>query len=653
MPEQSGTSTESVSTLPEKGADSSNGAFGIASATQNAISGTLASPGSEGLRTQLLDEIRRDPTQKINTLSERLTSEKMQQLIRCTRETYYSMDSAKSALACLDAALRNAVLLKHLDATDAQELSALARHTMGLYLNTHQYHNAVHVLSMTRETLHLAEIVEICDPEALRSLVIAGLYHDTGNGIHPEPATSKDADEAQAVAIFMRDVHEAERRIKQKEDVGSLAALAKLGTVETQGENVSQVELIGACIAATVFRDRFAPADSLAFQEYMNAILVHIHSTSDADALPIRDLRRMTRLMESAPAWIARDADVVGSTFETSIVCANLLNRGEDVLRGFADKVGPRKYHNGFIGFLGAAFYKGQDTGAVETAREGSPLYLPKGEGNDIAIAKYGKEQLLLEKKRFETVMSEHGSMLTILFVLIGEAAAKGESFLALPLQEVHNRLAQFSRDPERVQRAKSILKEEEITSLDIDLDAYPLLKDARYQELAIPAMTPGLINRIFTPNSHLTEEQAEVAEKLSDIVKNCDPVKQPILFNVLELANMHPEQLKRTHFTSGQTIIEKNKVTGLVFILLEGAASVKLNTNNEERQITVYPGEVLGEVSALTGKGATADVVATTDIECISLPAHLVKDEYHTEILRIRMLKIMEERLRQDEVRK
>lgn len=602
----------------------------------------MLSPNHGAERLKLLSKLQATP-QKMNTLAVGLDAEEMELLKQHTREEYEGMESAMSALARLDAAI-----LKHFDAEEADELRALARHTMGLYLNTHQYHNAVHALSMTRESLHLAEIANIQDVEVLRTLVIKGLYHDAGNGIHPTPPTTKEADEAQAVEIFMRDIREAQRRIKFNEDVGELAALARLRSVKVNGESVDQRELVAACIAATVFRDRFAPTTSLAFQEYISSILEHVHRT-DPDFLPFREVKRFISLMESGPAWIARDADVAGSTYSHAVLTNNLLNREEDARRGMAADVGPVRYHNGFIGFIGAAFHQGSETDVVKTARGGSPLYLPEGQGNAGAIMEYGKQQLHVEKARFEKLIGEHDSMLTALFVLIGESVKNGESFLQLPLKEIHNRLAQLALDLGRLDRAKGVLTKEEITSLDLDLDRYPLLQDKRYDTLTIPAMTPGLVNRIFAPNTTLTTEQEEVAERLQEIERDSNPERQPVLLSILELADLNPEKIQRETFQQGTKIITKGTHPGRVFILLKGTASVNLGNG---QSFPVLPGTVLGEMSALSDKEASADVVANTDVDAISLPADLVRNEYGTEELRIRMMGIMEKRQQQDRER-
>lgn len=607
----------------------------------------LEFPDRETLRLALLEKLQKHQTldrkqQKINTLAKGLTPEEMEQLMEYTRQTYMEMPSAQSALLRLDAAL-----IKYFSENEAQELSMLARHAMGHYINIDQYHNAVHMLSMTRESLHLADIADIEDKtDILRALVIQGLYHDAGNGIHPVPPVNEQADEVQAVAIFVKDLREARMLSQAEKTPGLRKTLTKLGGVKINGKAAEQTELIAACIAATVFRDRFAPTSSLAFQQYVKSILGHVHRTDTPEFLPIQDLERFTQLMESQPAWIARDADIAGSTYTSHVLGNNLLNRGEDVLRGMGAESGFSAYHAGFIGFIGAGFHQGPVTDAVKAAREGSPLYLPQGEGDSAAIFAYGQDQLAHEKNRFEQLASQHTPMLNALFVLIGEAAAKGERFLQLPLTEIRIRLEQLIGDTNRVERARKILKQENIASLDIDLQRYPLLRDERYQTMTIPSMTPGLINRIFAPNTDRTKEQEEVASALETIEKNAKPDQQPILFSILELADLNPENITRESFEANQPIITKGTRPGRVFIILDGEVSIILN---EQQTFSAGPGTVLGEISALRDQETTADCIATTNVNAISLPAELVAKEYRNEPIRLRMTDLMNERRKKD----
>ncbi len=574
--------------------------------------------------------------QKLNTLAAGLTPDEMEELKELTRQEYLAMESAVSTLTRLDAAL-----MKHFDSKDAKELQDLARHTMGLYLNTHQYHNAVHALSMTREALHLAEIAGIHDEQSLKTLVIQGLYHDAGNGEQPTKPTTKDADETQAVAVFVKDLKEVERRIRAEEDLGELSVLAKLTSVNIHGKDFDQKTVIAACIAATVFRDRFAPTETLALQQYVGGILEHVHSAPNYTFLQIRHLEEMTELMGSGLAWIARGADVVGSTFDMSVLQNNILNRVEDVRRGVGDEVGPAGYHAGFIGFVGAKFFAGPANPAVAAARGGSVLFLPEGEGDAASVIAYGKVQMDEETQRYETLMKEHGSLLTGLYVLIGEAHARGENFLTLPVAEIYARIQELAASPDRVKRAGLILKKEKIDSLDINLENYPLLQESRNAHCTISAMTPGLVNRLFAPNAAQTAEQAWMYDRLAKIEQCTNGREQPILVSMLELANLHAGTLKHESFKNGESIIAKDSQSGRVLVILEGTVTI----NTGDHTFARGPGAVIGEISALTNKPANADVIAESDVVAASLPAELLCGEYNTEDLRRHILELIKTR--------
>lgn len=596
----------------------------------------------KGRRLELLRKIETAvPGQKVNSLAAGLTADEMEELTDLTRERYLTMESAVMTLKVLDAAL-----IKHFVPQDAQQLRDLARHAIGLYLNTHQYHNAVHALSMTREALHLAQTAGITDPETLRTLVIQGLYHDAGNGIKPEPANSREADEAQAAEIFMKDVREAKRRIAQGEPLGALSALGKLSEVTVAGKNHPQETVIIACIASTVFRDRFVAPKGLALEEYMCAILEHGHGVEkDKSTQDVYRLQReMVDLMESTPAWIARDADIVGSTRSPYVFYNHILNRVEDTRRGLAKGVRPKKYHAGFVGFIGASFHSGQETEAVKTAKAGSPLYLPKeqGGGDQVAVIEYGKKQLQEENRRFDTLLKEHEPMLNALFVLIGEADRDGEKILEMPLKTLRARLTQLAGDPRRVERAQQILTDEPPTSFELDLSGYPLLGDPRYAHMSLAEMTPGLMNRIFAPNAQQTQRDESVMLQLETLEQQARPDEQPVLLSLLELANIYPELFTESSLAAGKHVIHKDTKPEYVYIILEGSADIHLPTGVK----TVGKGAVLGEISALSGKNAMADVIANTNLELLALPASLVEEAYPTEELRLKMLELAERRL-------
>lgn len=239
-------------------------------------------PEDEVARLDMLQKLQREG-KKVNTLSIEGGNER-RGAMDVTRRKYGTMDSARQGSNRLFAALN-----EHFSKGDARELKDLARHASGHYLNTHQYHSAPHALGMTREMLQLAEIAGYTDPMVKKALVVAGIYHDTGNGLHPVPPVGPGADEVQAFKILAEDMKTAEsvaRLSEQGLHSGSsneLKALQNIRnekvTIKEGGKDVQypMLDVIAACIAATVFRDRFAPSDVIAFDQYVINILEILH----------------------------------------------------------------------------------------------------------------------------------------------------------------------------------------------------------------------------------------------------------------------------------------------------------------------------------------------------------------------------------------
>ena len=73
-----------------------------------------------------------------------------------------------------------------------------------------------------------------------------------------------------------------------------------------------------------------------------------------------------------------------------------------------------------------------------------------------------------------------------------------------------------------------------------------------------------------------------------------------------------HCAELPSTTFSAGDTIIEQGQVAGSVFVLVEGTVSIV----RDDAQLAVLdtPGALLGEMSTVLDRPATASVVAVTD---------------------------------------
>jgi hypothetical protein len=722
----------------------------------------LLSPDKELRRQELLTRIK-NSKQKVNVLSDTVSAEDMEELRALTREIYEAMDSSRLALLRLDAALD-----EHFSAEEAESLKKLTRHVMGYYLNTHQYHNAVHAISMTRETLHHLQLLGIDDRQMKRVMVIQGLYHDTGNGEHPVAADTGDgrkADEVQAVEIFMRDwaVMDALKNANQPipAHLASLSDGDNPVTVSNSEKIVHTTErnLIGAVIASTVFRDRFAKAKKMGFDtKYIGHAVSHVRRKEYGE-VRIGELEHMIELMDSTPAWVAKNADISGSLSDANVLLLNVLNRQEDIRRGLGNKKGVEAYHNGFIGLLGAMFYNGPENAAqIAAKQEGNPFYVPDAPNKE-ALAAYGKTRLLNEKKRFAELMQTHKPMFTALFVLMGELLGSKEnqkSLLELPISEIALRLEKLSQDDERIQRANAIFTDETppVSSLDFDLADYPLLRDPAFATKTIPELTPGDMNRLFAPfasvasneqeNSHIAairtikpnttvvqgsetdveDAYVDVADRiakeiwkmntglsdaqkqalrdamhpphaesialntaqkwnalracgftvdqirdlsftmilpiavqqgrdtymataleLSGIQKEIGTQLDPAFLHVLDIADLTPEVLTKETFKPGDVIIDQHIRPERVFVILKGEAIVQLPSGNK---IPCTKGAILGEISALTGELPRANVLAggTENIEVITFPSFELAKDYENESLRVRTLRLGNERM-------
>jgi CRP-like cAMP-binding protein len=80
-------------------------------------------------------------------------------------------------------------------------------------------------------------------------------------------------------------------------------------------------------------------------------------------------------------------------------------------------------------------------------------------------------------------------------------------------------------------------------------------------------------------------------------------------------LAHAYDEEL----FPTGQRILRKGMSGAGLYVVLDGEATVVLDGNELAR---LGRGEFFGEVSALLGGAPTADVVASTPLRCLVVPA-------------------------------
>ena len=127
------------------------------------------------------------------------------------------------------------------------------------------------------------------------------------------------------------------------------------------------------------------------------------------------------------------------------------------------------------------------------------------------------------------------------------------------------------------------------------------------------------------------------IAETLSQLALFAD--LQPA--QVEAIAHEFSEQA----FAAEGRVLRQNLSGSGLFVILEGEAAVRLDGQEVAR---LGRGEFFGEISALTGEAPNADVVATTFLRCLVVPAPQLERfllEHPTVLLRI--LKVEVRRLR------
>ena len=109
----------------------------------------------------------------------------------------------------------------------------------------------------------------------------------------------------------------------------------------------------------------------------------------------------------------------------------------------------------------------------------------------------------------------------------------------------------------------------------------------------------------------------------------------------VEEIAHAFGEQA----FPQGQRVLRQNLSGSGVFVILEGEATVVLDGEELTR---LARGDFFGEISTLTGEAPNADVVASTFLRCLVVPAPELEGFLlgHPTVL-LRMLKVEVRRLR------
>jgi len=102
-----------------------------------------------------------------------------------------------------------------------------------------------------------------------------------------------------------------------------------------------------------------------------------------------------------------------------------------------------------------------------------------------------------------------------------------------------------------------------------------------------------------------------EIAESLGRLALFAD--LSPAQIEVI--AHSHEEDV----FGEGERVLRRGLSGGNFYIILEGEAAVRVG---DEELSRLGRGDYFGEISALTGDPPSADVVATTVLRCLVIPA-------------------------------
>ena len=105
-------------------------------------------------------------------------------------------------------------------------------------------------------------------------------------------------------------------------------------------------------------------------------------------------------------------------------------------------------------------------------------------------------------------------------------------------------------------------------------------------------------------------------------------------------IAHSHEEDV----FAEGERVLRRGLSGGNFYVILDGEAAVRVG---DEELSRLGRGDYFGEISALTNDPPSADVVATTVLRCLVIPAsQLEKLLLDRPLMMLRLLKMEARRL-------
>lgn len=359
------------------------------------------------------------------------------------------------------------------DVQAASDLKSFIERGMLWYLHADQYHNAEHMLRMTRDILELANLAYNRDTrksngfkQILNQLVISGVYHDACNAEHPD---KPGVDEFEAVCKFLEDSSKDHLSVLDKKQ-------------------------IVANILGTVFRDRLLSANQLENlsrlrPESLNYIQKAVRIMHEKYGIET-NVHEIASLMVSKEAWVVKNADVL-SSFKRSCLKNSILNFSEDSLcKPHVLGLSASEYHQGFVRFLLGKFHSLDETEFSKKARSGYPLLMP-GEQDDSVVELYGKRLFEESRNFFEVVLAAHSGILDALNIVATRAAQnKTKKLSSMTLAEIKQALEVMNDAGDAHLNNGSVV--------DVDLKNYPGL--STYADRTIAELTPQQVIEIFAP---------------------------------------------------------------------------------------------------------------------------------------------------------
>ncbi|MCP4198990.1 MAG: cyclic nucleotide-binding domain-containing protein [Proteobacteria bacterium] len=95
--------------------------------------------------------------------------------------------------------------------------------------------------------------------------------------------------------------------------------------------------------------------------------------------------------------------------------------------------------------------------------------------------------------------------------------------------------------------------------------------------------------------------------------------------------------------FAPGQVLVREGDVSGDLFLIDSGTVEIKMQSKGEQVALAeLGPGDILGEVPAITGVRRTSTATAMEMVNVVILPADLIKEiadkdpEFKNTVLRI-----------------